>query len=213
MIFTYMRVSTNRQEVERQKLALLSYAKENNFAYDGIVYEKISGTIKAETRPEYGRLKETLRSGDILLISDLDRLGRSADDTITELKELKVKGVKVVALDIPMMNEWGKVNDDSMYSMIIDILITLKAHMAQQEREKLVSRINQGIAVARDKGTKSGRPHGRPKVKLLDSFVKEYKRFKDGKYGDMTAITFAKTLGIGRATLYKYIKIYEEEGV
>lgn len=213
MIFTYMRVSTNRQEVERQKLALLEYAKVNNFAYDGIVYEKISGTTKADTRPEYGRLKETLRNGDILVISDLDRLGRSADDTITELKELKSKGIKVVALDIPMMNEWGKVNDDSMYNMIVDILITLKAHMAQQEREKLVSRINQGIAVAKKDGTKSGRPHGRPKAELPDNFIKEYKRFKDGKYGDMTAISFAKTLGIGRATLYKYIKIYEEEGV
>jgi DNA invertase Pin-like site-specific DNA recombinase len=211
MIFGYSRVSTNRQEVERQKLALLEYAKVNNFTYNGIVYEKISGTIKADTRPEYGRLKETLRPSDILIISDLDRLGRSADDTITELKELKAKGIKVVALDIPLMNEWNNVADDSMYGMIVDILITLKAHIAQQEREKTVSRINQGIAAARDNGTKLGRP----KVQLPDNFVKEYKKFKDGKYGDMTAIGFAKMMKIGRATLYKYIDIYktQEEGV
>lgn len=206
MIFAYMRVSTNKQEIERQKLALVDYANLNKFAYDKIFYEKISGKTKAETRPEYSILKESLRKGDILIISDLDRLGRSADNTIVELKELKAKGIKVVALDIPMMNEWNKVNDDSIYGMIIDILITLKAHMAEQEREKIVSRINQGLAVAKEKGVKLGRP----KVKLPDNFIKEYKKFKKGDYGSMTAIAFAKTLGIGRATLYKYINILEK---
>ena len=53
-----------------------------------------------------------------------------------------------------------------------------------------------------------GKKLGRPKVELPDNFIKEYKRFKDGKFGDMTATGFAKMLGIGRATLYKYIDIY-----
>jgi len=77
--------------------------------------------------------------------------------------------------------------------------------MSQQEREKTVARINQGLDAARAKGIKLGR---KP-VKLPENFIKEYKRFKDGKYGDMTAKGFAKMMGIGRATLYKYINIYE----
>lgn len=207
MIFGYMRVSTNKQETDRQELTLLEYAKKNSFEFDSIASDTISGTTKAETRPEYSKLKEKIRNGDILVITDLDRLGRNADNTISELKELKSKGIKVVALDIPLMNEWGKVADDSMYGMIIDILITLKAHLAQQEREKIVSRINQGLDVARAKGTKLGRPQ----AELPDNFIKEYKKFKEGKFGDMTAIGFAKMLGIGRATLYKYIKAFENE--
>ena len=79
--------------------------------------------------------------------------------------------------------------------------------MAQQEREKTVQRINQGLEVARAKG----KTLGRPKVELPGNFIKEYKKFKNGAYGDMSASSFAKMLGIGRSTLYKYIKIMEEE--
>lgn len=65
------------------------------------------------------------------------------------------------------------------------------------------------LAVAIYKGKKLGRP----KVELPDNFIKEYKRFKDGKFGDMTATGFAKMLGIGRATLYKYIDMHKKEEI
>jgi DNA invertase Pin-like site-specific DNA recombinase len=208
MIFGYMRISTkDKQTTERQEITLSQYAETNGFTFDELISEKISGTVKVNNRIEYGKLKDKMRSEDILVVSDLDRLGRDADDVIRELKELKAIGIKVVALDMPYMNEWNRVADSSMYNMVIDIVITIKAHMAQQEREKIISRINQGLAVAKEKGKKLGRP----KVELPDNFIKEYKRFKDGKFGDMTATGFAKMLGIGRATLYKYIDIYQQD--
>lgn len=208
MIFGYMRISTkDKQTTERQEITLKEYAKINGFSFDELVSEKVSGTIKANNRTEYSRLKDKIRSNDILVITDLDRLGRDADDVIKELKELKELGIKVVALDMPYMNEWNRVNDSSIYNMVIDIVITIKAHMAQQEREKIVSRINQGLAVAKEKGKKLGRP----KVELPDNFLKEYRKFKSGSYGNMSATAFAKMIGIGRATLYKYIDIYENQ--
>lgn len=217
MIYGYMRISTQKekQTTDRQRIALEQYAKENNFKFDNIVEERVSGTVKAENREVYKDIKDkTLRIDDILIITDLDRLGRNADDVIAELKDLKVKGIKVVSLDIPYMNNWEKVtdttkdkNNDSMYNMIIDIVITLKAHTAQQEREKTVSRINQGLASARAKGITLGRP----KADVPENFVNEYKRFKDGKYGDISALQFAKMIGIGRSTLYKYIKLLDNE--
>lgn len=213
MIYGYMRISTNKesQKTDRQRITLERYAKDNNFKFDGIVEERISGTVKAENRPVYNDLKtKTLREGDILVITDLDRLGRDADDTILEFKELKAKGIKIIALDIPFLNEWNKVLDDGMYNMIVDILITLKAHMAEQEREKTVERINQGLDVARAKG----KTLGRPKAELSKEFIREYEKFLNGDYGEMTKTGFAKYLGIGRSTLYKYINMYEElEGV
>ncbi|GIM29307.1 resolvase [Clostridium polyendosporum] len=211
MIFGYMRISTTKdtQTTQRQRLALENYAKENNFKFNEIKEERVSDTVKAENREVYKDLKnKTLRVNDILIITDLDRLGRNADDVIAELKDLKSKGIKVVSLDIPYMNEWEKVtdatkykNNDSMYDMIIDLVITLKSYMAQQEREKTVQRINQGLAVARAKGKRLGRPS----VKLSKDFIKEYAKFKSGAYGNISATQFSKMLGIGRSTLYKHM--------
>ena len=209
MICGYVRVSTNKesQKTDRQKVTLERYAVDNNFKYDAIIEERISGTVKAENRPLYRDLKARLREGDILVVSDLDRLGRDADDTIRECKDLKAKGIKLIALDIPYMNEWDNTIDDSMYNMIIDIVITLKAHMAEQEREKTVQRINQGLDAARAKG----KTLGRPKAELSKEFIREYEKFLNGDYGEMTKTGFAKYLGIGRSTLYKYINMYEKE--
>jgi DNA invertase Pin-like site-specific DNA recombinase len=210
MVYGYMRISTkkDKQTTDRQRITLETYARDNNFKFDGIVEERVSGTIKAENRDVYSILKtKTLRIDDVLIITDLDRLGRDADDVISELKDLKAKGIRVIALDIPYMNEFEKAQDSSMYNMIIDIVITLKAHMAQQEREKILNRINQGLDAARAKGVKLGRPN----LELTKEFNREYEKFKSGAYGKITAMGFAKMQGIGRSTLYKYINIYESK--
>ncbi|AWK53157.1 recombinase family protein [Clostridium botulinum] len=211
MIFSYMRISTQKekQTTDRQRITLEQYAKENKFKFDEIIEERISGTIKAEHRPQFNILKQKLRENDILIITDIDRLGRNADDVIMEFKKLKSEGIRIIALDTPYLNEWEKIQDSSIYNMIADIFITLKAHMAVQEREKTISRINQGLMVAREKG----KTLGRPKAELPKDFIKEYKKFKDGDYGDMSAMSFAKMLGIGRSTLYKYINIFEGQEV
>lgn len=211
MIFGYMRISTQKekQTTDRQRITLEQYAAANKFKFDELIGERISGTIQADHRPQYNTLKSKIRKDDILIITDIDRLGRSADDVIMEFKKLKADGIRVIALDTPYLNEWEKIQDSSLYNMIADIFITLKAHMAQQEREKTVSRINQGLAVARSKGKKLGRP----KAELPKDFIKEYNKFKDGGYGNMSAMVFAKMLGIGRSTLYKYIKLYEDQEV
>lgn len=207
MIYSYMRISTNKesQKMDRQRVTLESYAKENNFKFDDSVEEKISGKVKAKDREKYSKLKNNLKPGDTLVITDIDRLGRDADDTITELKDLKLKGIRVVALDVPYMNEWDKVNDDSIYDMIRDIVITLKAHMAQQEREKTSKRVKQGLEAARAEG----RVGGRPKIttdKLPKNFVKYYNQWKDKS---IKKVEFARLLEVSRPTLDLYIKTYE----
>jgi len=211
MIFGYMRISTQKekQTTDRQRITLEQYAKDNSFTFDEIIEERISGTIKAESRPKFNELKGKIRKDDILIITDIDRLGRNADDVIMEFKKLKANGIRIIALDTPYLNEWEKIQDSSIYNMIADIFITLKAHMAQQEREKTVARINQGLTVAVAKGKKLGRPV----AELPNNFIKEYDKFKNDEYGKMSAMAFAKMLGIGRSTLYKYINIYENKEV
>lgn len=207
MIVGYMRISTQKesQKTDRQRVTLEQYAKENNFEFDELLEERISGKVKVEERKQYSRLKKDLKPGDTLIVTDIDRLGRDADDTIIELKDLKAKGIRVVALDVPYMNEWKKVNNDSIYDMIIDIVITLKAHMAQQEREKISVRVKQGLEAARAEG----RVGGRPKVSsdnLPKNFIKYYNQWKNK---DIKKVEFARLLNVSRPTLDGYIKAYE----
>lgn len=151
-------------------------------------------------------MKKQLRSGDTIIVSDIDRLGRNADDVIVEIKELQSKGIRVVALDVPFLNDWQKMNDDSLSKMIIDIFVTLKAHIAQQEKEKIHDRVMKGLNVARAKGKKLGRPTtGVPK-----EFVKEYNKFQSGEYGNISVVQFARLQGIAVSTFYKYVTILKE---
>lgn len=208
-IFCYMRISTNKktQKVDRQKQTIIEYSIANDFKIDEFVSDIITGGTKADNRPNYHNMKKQLRKGDALIISDVDRLGRNADDVIVEIKDLQAKGIRVVALDVPFMNDWKMMNDDSLSKMVIDIFICLKAHIAQQEKEKIHDRVMQGLDVARKNGKKLGRPAtGVPK-----NFIKEYNKFQSGEYGNMSVVQFSKLQGIAVSTFYKYVNILKEK--
>ena len=196
-IFAYMRISTNHQKTDRQKQTIIEYSVKNGFNIDEFVSDTITGGTKADNRPNYHNMKEHFRRGDTVIVSDVDRLGRNADDVIVEIKDLQSKGIRVVALDVPFLNDWEKMNDDSLSKMIIDIFVTLKAHIAQQEKEKIHDRVMQGLEVAKAKGKKLGRPPtGVPK-----EFIKEYNKLQSGEYGTSTYRISYRTEGwiIGRA--------------
>jgi len=208
-IFAYMRISTNNktQKIDRQQQTIIEYSIKNGFRVDEFISDVITGGTKADNRPHYHNMKKQLRKGDTLIISDIDRLGRNADDVIMEIKDLQSKGIRVVALDVPFLNDWEKMNDDSLSKMIIDIFVTLKAHMAQQEKEKIHDRVIQGLDVAKTKGKKLGRPAtGVPK-----DFVKEYNKFQSGEYGRISVVQFARLQGIAVSTFYKYTTILKEK--
>lgn len=208
-IFAYMRISTSHktQKTDRQQQAIIDYSIKNGFKIDEFISDVITGGTKADNRPNYHNMKKQFRDGDTLIISDVDRLGRNADDVIVEIKELQSKGIRVVALDVPFLNDWQKMNDDSLSKMIIDIFVTLKAHIAQQEKEKIHDRVMQGLSVAKSKGKKLGRPAtGVPK-----DFIKEYNKFQSGEYGNISVVQFAKLQGIAVSTFYKYVTILKSE--
>lgn len=209
-IFAYMRISTNHktQKVDRQQQTIIEYSISNQFRIDEFVSDVITGGTKADNRPNYHNMKKQFRNGDTLVISDVDRLGRNADDVIVEIKDLQSKGIRVVALDVPFLNDWAKMNDDSLSKMIIDIFVTLKAHIAEQEKEKIHDRVMQGLNVAKASGKKLGRPStGVPK-----EFVKEYNKLQSGEYGSVSVVQFAKLQGIAVSTFYKYVGILNKDG-
>lgn len=210
-IFAYMRISTNKvtQKTDRQQQTIIEYSIANCFKIDEFFSDIITGGTKADNRPNYHAMKIQLRKGDTVIVSDVDRLGRNADDVIIEIKDLQAKGIRVVALDVPFLNDWQKMNDDSLSRMIIDIFVTLKAHIAQQEKEKIHDRVMQGLNTAKAKGKKLGRPAtGVPK-----DFIKEYNKFQSGEYGNISVVQFAKMNGIATSTFYKYSSILKKERI
>ena len=90
-IFAYMRISTSHQKTDRQEQTIIGYVRKNGFNIDEFVSDVITGGTKADHRPNYHNMKKQFRNGDTLIISDVDRLGRNADDVIVEIKDLQSK--------------------------------------------------------------------------------------------------------------------------
>ena len=102
-------------------------------------------------RPQYQRLKQKLKEGDILVIKSIDRLGRSYNDIQTEWRELiKSKGIDIVILDMPILDT--RTNKDLIGTLISDIVLQLLSYVAQAERENIRQRQAEGIAIAKAQG-------------------------------------------------------------
>ena len=96
-------------------------------------YMRISTNHQKTDRQKQTIIEYSINNGFNIdeFVSDVITGGRNADDVIVEIKDLQAKGIRVVALDVPFLNDWEKMNDDSLSKMIIDIFVTLKAHIAQ----------------------------------------------------------------------------------
>lgn len=159
MKYAYIRVSTKDQHLDRQIDAIKGYHPDEVFA------DKMSG--KDFDRPEYHRLKSVIQRGDEIIVKELDRLGRNKDAVKEELKWFKDNGVIVRVLDIPTTmielpgQEW-------ITEMVNNILVEVIAAVAEQERKKIRQRQKEGIACARERGVKFGRPEKDVECVLLD---------------------------------------------
>ncbi|MBL4937735.1 recombinase family protein [Clostridium sp. YIM B02515] len=194
--YAYIRVSTKEQNTDRQHEALKDYTKQNKINIKAIFEDRATG--KNFERSQYQLLKETVKSGDSIVIKELDRLGRNFMDTPKELQYFFERGIKVIILDTPLINT----GDDKLDYTINNMLIGFLSYIADKEREKIQSRVKEGLVNAKAKGVKLGRPER----ELPKDFEKYYKKWKAN---DITAVEFAKLLGVSRATLYRYIKEYE----
>lgn len=144
-----------------------------------------------------------LKPNDILIINDLDRLGRDANSTILEVKMLQGLNIKLVILDIPYLNQLSTMQNESIYIMIVDILITLKSHIAQQEREHISKRVKEGLKATNKK-------LGRPITEIDDipkNFLKYYVLYKNN---NITKSDLARLTDLSRPSVNKYLKILED---
>lgn len=152
MIYGYARVSTVEQNEARQLIALKGAGVEEAC----ILVDKASG--KDFLRPKYQKLRRKLKKGDLLIVQSLDRFGRSYDDIISEWRYLvKEKGVDIQVLDMPLLDT--RQGNGLVGKFVGDIVLQILSFVAEMERRKIKERQAQGIAAAKARGVRFGRPN------------------------------------------------------
>jgi len=188
-IYCYARVSTEEQNLDRQ---IVSF---KDFEPYTLYTDKESG--KNFERPNYQKMKKKLKSGDTLVVLSLDRFGRNYDQIKEEWSELSKRGVKIKIIDMPIIDT---TTNDLTSRLISDIVIQLLSYVAQTERENILKRQAQGIATARARGVK----FGRPQLKLPDNFDEVALRYERSEITHDKAI---EELNMTNGTFFKYIKL------
>lgn len=194
-IYAYARVSSYGQSLERQIKALMDYGVEEKY----IIVDKASG--KDFERANYQLLKQSLlRSGDTLVVKELDRLGRNKQAIKEELEWFKANGIRVKILDVPStLVEYGE--QSWVVELINTLLLEIMASLAEQERLKIHQRQAEGIAVAKERGV----TFGRPAVEKPANYEVVMAKVSSG---EISAVKAMQILGLKRTSFYKLKKLY-----
>lgn len=169
-LYGYIRVSTRDQNEDRQLIAL----RELKIPEKNIFMDKQSG--KDFNRPQYKRLVRKLKKDDLLYVKSIDRLGRNYAEILEQWRLLtQTKGIDIVVLDMPLLDtRRGK---DLMGTFLSDIVLQVLSFVAENERSNIRQRQAEGIAAAKARGVRLGRP---PKP-LPKSFFLAVERWKKGE--------------------------------
>lgn len=152
MIYAYARVSAKDQNLERQLAAFYAFGIEKNRIFS----EKKSG--KNFERKAYQKLLKRLRTGDLLVLKSIDRLGRNYSQIIEEWNRItNVIGADILVLDMPLLDTRTKA-DTLVGKFISDIVLQVLSFVAENERENIKARQAEGIKIAKEKGVRFGRP-------------------------------------------------------
>jgi DNA invertase Pin-like site-specific DNA recombinase len=191
----YLRVSTEGQDLDQQKLAVLDYAQKHRVTVDAFVATQRSAQ-HATQRAELLQLIESLHPGDRLIVSELSRFGRSLSQILQIIDRLIQKEVRLVAIKEAIRFE-GK------HNLQTKAMIALFGLFAEVERDLIAERTKEGLAAAKARGKRLGRPKGaRSKSKL------------DGKEGDIRSLLYksvskasiARIMDVSQTTLHHFIK-------
>lgn len=168
--YGYVRVSSADQNEDRQLLALTTVGVAN----EAIYIDKQSG--KNFLRKQYQKLLKKLEIGDLLYIKSIDRLGRNYEEVQEQWRLLtKVKGVDIVVIDMPLLDT--RRSKDLLGTFIADLVLQVLSFVAQNERENIRQRQAEGIAAAKKRGVR----FGRPKKALPDNFFEVKERWQRGE--------------------------------
>lgn len=185
----YARVSSVNQHEDRQLAELLAYGVPE----ENIYTDKQSG--KDFNRTAYKKMYRGLKTGDLLVIKSIDRLGRDYREIQEEWRKItKVKGADIVVLDMPLLDTAR--SKDLLGTFIADLVLQLLSFVAENERINIRQRQKEGIAAAKKRGVR----FGRPAMTMPENYGEYYKLWRDNK---ITAKKAAEILEIPLWAFYK----------
>lgn len=193
MIYGYCRVSSTDQNLDRQVESLKEYVK------GGLIFsDKQSG--KDFDRESYQKMKKALKAGDVLFIHSLDRFGRDYDEIISEWGEItKVIGADIVVIDMPLLDTRTSGENGLVGRFISDLVLQVLSFVAETERQHIRQRQAEGIAIAKAKGIR----FGRPPYPLPEGYELTVERFRRG---ELTGTEAASIIGMPRSSFYYRFK-------
>ena len=184
-IYGYWRCSTDHQDQERQIRALKDAGCE-------VLYgDKITGTSDYGDREQLSKLLEELQEGDLLILSELSRLGRTSLIMQIELDKLIKKGINVRTLD-------KRLDTTSMSKEIVGLIVSIMGYCAEQELSQIKSRTSEGRAVALSRGVKFGRKRKYDQYQIAEVMQKKSEGQGLG--------TIAKSLGMSRSMVQRIVR-------
>lgn len=192
MLYGYIRVSARDQNIRRQQDAMAAFGVRDQ----NVFVDQQSG--KSFDRPAYRRMLRTLQAGDVLAVASIDRLGRNYEEILQQWRLLvDERAVHIVVLDFPLLDTRTRQQDGGLTGRFLaDLVLQILAYVAQQERENLLSRQAQGIAAARGRGVRFGRPD--------KPLPPEFRALYDGWLcGRLPMRELLARCGITRSTLYR----------
>ena len=191
-VFGYIRVSTAEQNEDRQLIAMREQGIDDKHIY----IDKRSG--KDFNRPQYMRMIKRLKKNDILYIKSIDRLGRNYEEILKEWRLItKVKQADIVVIDMPLLDtRRGK---DLLGTFLADIVLQLLSFVAENERVNIRQRQAEGIAAAKARGVR----FGRPRSLVPDNFEKIVEKWRQN---ELTAKEAAAKCGMSSATFYRRVR-------
>ena len=195
-IYGYMRVSSKEQNEDRQKIALTEMGVPENNIY----MDKQSG--KDFERTQYKRLLRKLNENSVLYIKSIDRLGRNYGELNEQWRIItKEKKADIVVIDMPLLDTRREKN--LLGTFISDVVLALLSYVAENERTNIKQRQAEGIAAAKARGVK----FGRPPLPILENF---YQMHKDWRAGKITIEEAAKACNMCPKTFYSKAVKYEK---
>ena len=184
-IYGYWRCSTDLQDEERQIRSLKESGCEEIYG------DKITGTSTYGDRKELSKLLETIKEGDLLILSELSRLGRTMTTMLVEVEKLINRGVKIKTLD-------KRLDTTTMDKSIVKLIVGIMGYCSEQELSQIKSRTSEGRQIAKSRGVKFGR-----KRNYTQFQVEEVMRKKSEGVG---LGTIGKSLGMTRSMVQRIVK-------
>ena len=191
--FAYLRISTDQQDLKNQKFGILDYCNRNHINDVKFMEDKTSGKVSWKKRT-IGKIIESANAGDIILASEVSRLGRSTLQVLEILALAAEKGIDV------HITKNSMIMDGSMQSTINATVLGLAA---QIEREFISVRTKEALAKRKADGINLGRPKGQAQTLKLDAFENEIRHYlKKG----INKIAISKLIECSPSTLYLWLK-------